>query len=233
MTMGNGTVVIKKGREKPVIQQHPWIFSGAIDTVKGNPTPGDIVTVTDAAGRFLARGYWNPKSQIQVRNLTWQDEPIDEDWWRRMLRRAIDARLEREDMHHNLDRMPCRLVNAENDFLPGLVVDCYSEVNSGYWIVLQALTLGIDERKVMIAQLLFGILHEYAAIGGSVPVKGIYERSDVEVRYKEGLKEVTGVLLGETPPELFEMQYSEYLLVDICKGHKTGYYLDQSANRWE
>src|SRR5215813_261465 len=92
MTMGSGTIIIKKGREKPIIQQHPWIFSGAIHAVKGEPTPGDIVTVVDSKGAFLARGYWNPKSQIQVRILTWQDEPIDEAWWRKMLKRAIEGR---------------------------------------------------------------------------------------------------------------------------------------------
>src|SRR5678815_6032391 len=87
--MTSPTIVIKAGREKPSVQQHPWIFSGAIDEVKGEPNPGDIVTVMDKKGRFLARGYWNPKSQIQVRILTWQDEPIDEAWWRKMLKRCL------------------------------------------------------------------------------------------------------------------------------------------------
>lgn len=76
------TIVIGKGREKPILQQHPWIFSGAIARVEGEPAPGDIVTVNASNGKFLARGYWNPKSQIQVRILTWHDEPIDEAWWR-------------------------------------------------------------------------------------------------------------------------------------------------------
>ena len=85
----SGIIEIKKGREKPIRQQHPWIFSGAIHAVKGDPAPGDIVTVTDLNGKFLAQGYWNPKSQIQVRILTWQDEEINEDWWRQKLERSI------------------------------------------------------------------------------------------------------------------------------------------------
>lgn len=229
--MTEGKIIIKRGREKPIRQQHPWIFSGAIDDVKDNPAPGDLVTVLDSAGHFLARGYWNPKSQIQVRILTWQDEPIDEVWWRRMLRRAMDARLDREDIHQNWDNLPARLVNAENDFIPGLVVDCYPHANVGYWLVLQALTLGIDLRKKMLANLLNDELSQYAAFrhGG---LKGIYERSDVDVRGKEGLQQETGLLLGEEPPELVKMQVSEDFLVDVRKGHKTGFYLDQAANRW-
>src|SRR5690242_652501 len=109
----SGIIEIKKGREKPIIQQHPWIFSGAIHEVRDNPTPGDIVTVVDSKGKFLARGYWNPKSQIQVRILTWQDEEITEDWWRRMLERAINARWHVGDGAVNAKR----LINAENDFL--------------------------------------------------------------------------------------------------------------------
>jgi 23S rRNA (cytosine1962-C5)-methyltransferase len=211
--MTTGTIVIKRGREKPIIQQHPWIFSGAIQEVKGDPAPGDIVTVTDSKGRFLARGYWNPKSQIQVRILTWHDEPIDDDWWRRMLKRAMDAR---SGFAHLLPSSG-RLINAENDFLPGLIVDKYEN-----WIVMQCLTLGIDKQKNLLAQILADYL---------IP-QGIYERSDVDVRRKEGLNEQTGVLWGEEPPNTIEISEGQYkLLVDLKRGHKTGFYLDQKDNR--
>ncbi len=217
--MTSPTIVIKTGREKPIIQQHPWIFSGAIDQVNGDPQPGEIVTVTDKKGRFLARGYWNAKSQIQVRILTWQDEPIDEAWWRKMLQRAIEGRginhiaYERGDN----DGGAYRMVNAESDFIPGLVVDRYGE-----WVVLQALTLGIDQRKEMIAKL----------ISELTTTSGVYERSDVDVRGKEGLKDSVGVLWGQTPPELIEIEeYGNKMLVDIYRGHKTGFYLDQRENR--
>jgi 23S rRNA (cytosine1962-C5)-methyltransferase len=224
-------IIIKRGREKPIIQQHPWIFSGAIDRVEGNPTPGDIVTVKSTEGKFLARGYWNPKSQIQIRILTWHDEPVDDDWWRRMLKRAIDARLREDDIHHNWESLSCRLINAENDFIPGLVVDFYSNHNAGYWIILQALTLGIDQRKHMIAHSIFEILQNYAGL--KERINGIYERSDVDIRRKEGLEEITGVLLGAEPPEFIIIQESEYIFVDVQRGHKTGFYLDQRKNRTE
>jgi 23S rRNA (cytosine1962-C5)-methyltransferase len=220
--MSDGIVVIKHGREKPIRQQHPWIFSGAIETVKGNPAPGDIVTVTDGKGAFLARGYWNPKSQIQVRILTWQDEPITEDWWRRMLQRAINGRAYYNDIQRRTTyNEGYRVVNAENDFLPGLIVDRYNE-----WLVMQALTYHIDTQKQQIAKYLAEL---FADMG--IPVKGVYERSDVDVRHKEGLKETTGVLLGDAPPPLIQMGAEALIYyVDVYKGHKTGFYLDQKAN---
>lgn len=215
MTINTPTIVIKTGREKPIIQQHPWIFSGAIDSIQGDPQGGDIVTVTDKKGRFLARGYWNAKSQIQVRILTWQDEPIDETWWRKMLKRAIEGRAIRSG---ESTTNAYRLINAESDFIPGLIVDRYDQ-----WLVLQALTLHIDQQKHMISNLLNELLD----------VKGIFERSDVDVRGKEGLKESVGSLLGEEPPQYIEIiEYGKKLLVDVRNGHKTGYYLDQVHNHW-
>jgi len=220
--MTSPTIVIKAGREKPIIQQHPWIFSGAIDAIQGDPQGGDIITVTDKKGRFLARGYWNAKSQIQVRILTWQDEPIDEAWWRKMLKRAIEGR----KFYNWLCQQTSydegyRVVNAENDFIPGLIVDRYHD-----WLVLQALTLHIDMEKVRITQLLTEL---FAEIG--IPVKGVYERSDVDVRHKEGLKEIKGLLWGEEPPEFIHMgQEALHYFVDVRNGHKTGFYLDQKQN---
>lgn len=203
-------IVIKPNREKPVINQHPWVFSGAIDSVSGSPTPGDIVDVVSKSGKFLARGYWNPKSQIQVRILTWHDEPVDEDWWRRSIVRAVEARSPQRDT-------ATRLINAENDYLPGLVVDTYAD-----YAVLQALTLGIDVRKQMLAEILADVLK----------VKGIYERSDVDVRNKEGLKQSTGVLWGEQPPALVRFaEEGVWMQADLAHGHKTGAYLDQRPNR--
>ena len=220
--MPEGIVTIKAGREKPIRQQHPWIFSGAIASAK-NAGPGEIVTVVSHTGEFLARGYWNPKSQIQVRILTWQDEPIDEAWWRRMLQRAIDGRalqnfMQEDDQGDEIRKsIGYRLINAENDFLPGLVVDRYAD-----YLVVQALTLGIDQRKKMIAEQLASLLK----------VKGVYERSDVDVRAKEGLSFQTGRLWGDEPPELIDIyENGLQIKVDVRSGHKTGYYLDQAANR--
>jgi 23S rRNA (cytosine1962-C5)-methyltransferase len=211
--MAEGIVTIKKGREKPIIHQHPWIFSGAIERAQ-DASPGDIVTVVKHDGSFLARGYWNPKSQIQVRILTWHDEPIDDDWWRRMLLRAIAGREAYNYAHSNA----YRIVNAENDFIPGLIVDRYAD-----WLVLQALTLGIDQRKPMLAEIIHDLLKP----------NGIFERSDVDIRGKEGLKHETGLIVGEDPPPHIEIrEHSIRLLVDVRQGHKTGFYLDQSENRF-
>ncbi|MCB9454623.1 MAG: class I SAM-dependent rRNA methyltransferase [Anaerolineaceae bacterium] len=211
------TIVIKKGREKPIAQQHPWIFSGAIEKLQGNPAPGDIVTVVSYDNRFLARGYWNPKSQIQVRILTWQDEPIDEGWWRRILARAVAGRA---ILNTHIERdgaaAAYRLVNAESDYLPGLIVDRYDK-----WLVVQSLTLGIEVRKPMIAALLAELLKP----------AGIYERSDVDVRGKEGLKAAVGRLEGESPPALIPIEETSHFYVDVMNGHKTGFYLDQRENR--
>jgi 23S rRNA (cytosine1962-C5)-methyltransferase len=214
--MTEGIVTIRPGREKPILQQHPWIFSGAIASAR-HAQPGDIVTVVAHTGEFLARGYWNPRSQIQVRILTWQDEPINEDWWRRMLGRAIDARYNRPQ--YNVGN---RISNAENDFIPGLIVDRY-----GDFLVLQALTLYIDRNKTYLARLLAELFE-----AANMPIVGVYERSDVDVRGKEGLKHSTGLLWGEEPPEYIAMKSGDLTrLVDVRNGHKTGYYLDQLQNQ--
>lgn len=215
--MTESIIVIKRGKEKPIYNRHPWIFSGAISRIENDPQPGDIVQVVDGRGDFLARGYYNPQSQINVRILTWQDEPINDDWWNRMIRRAAAARVSQQEEFGAGVYNAVRLINAENDYLPGLVVDRY-----GNWLVMQALTLGIDVRKQQLANILAGILKP----------DGIYERSDVDVRQKEGLPESTGLLWGEEPPENIEIEENTLRFpVDVRHGHKTGFYLDQRENR--
>lgn len=214
--MSEAIVRVRKGREKPIRNQHPWIFSGAIASAD-HANDGDIVTVLDHAGQFLGRGYWNHKSQIQVRLLTWQDEALDTAWWRDKIRRALSKRYPKPEFYAGN-----RIINAENDFIPGLIVDRYSQ-----YLVLQALTLHIDQHKHMLAQLLADVFAD-----ADMPIKGIYERSDVDVRGKEGLKAETGVLWGDAPPELVPFRERNLVrLVDIRHGHKTGYYLDQCDNQ--
>ncbi|MDZ4768679.1 MAG: class I SAM-dependent rRNA methyltransferase [Chloroflexota bacterium] len=207
-------ISIERGREKPILNRHPWIFSGAIVEMRGaTPDPGDLVTVETHTGMFLGRGYWNARSQIQVRLLTWDDEAIDDAWWTRMLARAISGRRAIAGT-----RDAYRLINAENDFLPGLIVDRY-----GDWLVLQALTMGIDVRKELIARLLLDL----------TDAKGVYERSDVDVRAKEGLREINANLAGDAPPNVIWIDEGAGfpMGVDVRKGHKTGYYLDQAPSR--
>jgi 23S rRNA (cytosine1962-C5)-methyltransferase len=210
-----GTVVLKHGREKPLRQRHPWVFSGAIDTAEAEP--GSIVTVRSHAGEFLGRGYFNPRSQIAVRVLSWhEDEVIDTDWWRARLQSAIDARA---GLAAYESLAAYRLVHAESDGLPGLIVDRYGE-----YLVIQSLTMGIEAVKPMLLELLVDLLHP----------KGIVERSDVDVRHKEGLENIAGVAWGEAPPTpLVIREYGLQFPVDLFAGHKTGFYLDQrESRRW-
>jgi 23S rRNA (cytosine1962-C5)-methyltransferase len=181
-------VQVRRDRSKPIIQQHPWIFSGAITHVDGDPQPGDIVRVESADGQYLATGYWNQRSQIQVRILTWRDESIDDAWWIAHIARAVAARHQDARIASGaLDAY--RVINAESDYLPGLIVDRYA----GH-LVLQALTYAIDARKAAIAD---ALVQAFATHG--VSIASVYERSDIDVRRKEGLREVTGSLIGETP----------------------------------
>jgi 23S rRNA (cytosine1962-C5)-methyltransferase len=206
-------VILKANRDKPLRHKHPWVFSGAIDRIDPAIADGDVVEVVTPQGEFLGRGYLNRKSQIAVRVLTWNEgEAIDEEFWARRLALAVSWRAMG-------DHEARRLVNAESDGLPGLVVDRYGE-----WLIVQALTLGIEKFKPLIVQQLQAILRP----------KGIYERSDVDVRAKEGLPQTSGVLAGDEPPDRVEINENGYrYLVDVKRGHKTGFYLDQRENRWK
>jgi 23S rRNA (cytosine1962-C5)-methyltransferase len=211
-----GTVILKRGRAKPVLKRHPWIFSGAIDRVMGEPCDGDIVDVRDAGNNWLARGYYNTQSQIVVRLLTWeQEESIDGAFWRTRLERAIASR---QALVADPLTTAYRLVHAESDYLPGLIVDRY-----GAWLVVQFLTLGMDRRRDELVDVLLEVLDG---------VQGVYERSDVDVRRKEGLEQRKGLLWGKCPPPDLEIEENgQCFAVDLCEGHKTGFYLDQRENR--
>jgi len=208
------TVVLKPGREKPVHNRHPWIFSGAIGRIAGQVEDGGLVRVVDSQGQYLATGYLNRRSQIAVRLLTWEEEGVDADFWRRRLQRAISGRAW---LASDPATNAYRLVNAESDGLPGLVVDRYNG-----WLVVQCLTLGMARRRDEIVALLAGL--EQA--------EGIYARDDAEVRLKEGLPLETGPLWGAEPPDRVEIaEHGHRFLVDVKRGHKTGFYLDQRENR--
>jgi 23S rRNA (cytosine1962-C5)-methyltransferase len=204
---------LKPGREKSVAQRHPWIFGGAVAGVWGDPGRGDTVIVHSAEGEFLARAAYNTQSQIVGRIWSWDvDEPVDGAFFERHIHRSIRAR---DALAQSTDAL--RWVNAESDGIPGLVVDRY-----GPFAVCQFLTAGAGRWKQEIAQV----------VAGQPGIAGVYERSDVDVRAKEGLKATTGVLCGEAPPETVEVHEGEWrFAVDIVNGHKTGFYLDQRENR--
>lgn len=210
-----GRLILKAGRDKPVHLGHPWLFSGAIQAVEGQAAPGDLVQVVNAHGRILATAYYNPHSQIQARILSWDpQEVIDDAFWQKRLHRACASRaaLQLEPATNAY-----RLVNAEADGLPGLVVDQY-----GRYLIMQCLTLAIDRRKEHLARL----LADLAQPGG------ILERSDAAVRAKEGLPPQTGLLWGEPPPaEMTIVENDLKFWVQPQSGHKTGFYLDQRENR--
>ena len=209
----NPRITLKPGKEKPLLAHHPWIFSGAIARVE-NASDGDTVEVCDSAGRFVARGFYNSKSQIAVRVWTFEDEPIDRAFLRTRLARAASARASLIDP---ASTNAYRLVNAESDFLPGLVLDRYAD-----FVLVQFLTLGVEKRKAELVELVAELQSP----------RGVYERSDVDVREKEGLASSAGVLCGEEPPERIEIRENDYqFLVDVKRGHKTGFYLDQRENR--
>jgi 23S rRNA (cytosine1962-C5)-methyltransferase len=216
--MSEAVATLRPERQKAVQRRHPWVFSGAIGRVTGSPADGDIVVLRAKSGEFLARGYWNSRSEIRIRLLSWDEsETIDETFWRRRLIQAIGFRQVENRVYQHGTPNAYRLVNAENDGLPGLVVDRY-----GDWLVLQALTVGISVRRTLLADLLVELLNP----------AGIYERSDVDIRQKEGLPPETGLLAGQEPPDLVEIdENSRHFLVDVRQGHKTGFYLDQRENR--
>lgn len=206
-------IVLKHGKDKPVLAHHPWIFSGAIARAD-DASDGDAVDVLDASDRWIARGYYNSRSQIAVRIWTWNDEPIDRGWMRSRLQQAIAARAAFVDQSKT---NAYRLVNAESDGLPGLVVDRY-----GDFVVVQCLTLGIEKIKAEIGELVAELLEP----------RGVYERSDVDVREKEGLPACAGPMSGEEPPARLEIRENGLRFwVDVRAGHKTGFYLDQRENR--
>ena len=200
-------ITLKPGREKPVKQSHPWIFSGAISKVEGTPESGDLVQILDKNGRFLATAYFNPFSQIRCRILSWDaEETIDADFWKRRMEQAINGR---STLNLEPNTTAYRLIFGESDLIPGLVVDKY-----GDYLVMQCLTKGIDVRKEMLTEILAELCQS----------KGIVERSDVDVRKKEMLKQTTGLLWGEMPPADFTIQENNIqFAVNLAGGHKTGF----------
>ena len=209
------TLILKAGRQKSVLNRHPWLFSGAIGRIDGGPEPGDLVDIAAADGRFLARAHYNPHSQIRGRILTWdEDEAIDDAFWRGRISRAVAARAA---LSLPPDTNAYRLINAEADGLPGLIVDKYDA-----YLVIQCLTMGMDRRKEMLVELLAEMLRP----------AGVIERSDVNARQQEGLPAVKGIAWGQGPPDDFRVLENGHKFgVNLFTGHKTGLYLDQRENR--
>ena len=210
------------------------MFSGAI--ARADCSDGDIVEVFASDGSWLARGYYNGRSQISLRLLTWErGEAVDEAFWRRRIERALLSRALQPD--HCSSAL--RLINAESDAIPGLVADLYvgqdAERMSGprtAALLVQALSLGIDQRLDGLVRLLqeMVIPDRLPQLGGWQQL-AIYERSDVDVRHLEGLPERAGPVFGDVPDRLVIEECGLRFEVDVKHGHKTGHYLDQRLNR--
>ena len=214
--MSNAVVTLKKGEGRALKQGGAWIFDNEIASILGAYENGDIVLVRDFDGYPMGRGFINEHSKIRIRMMTRNiDQEIDETFLRKRVQDAWEYRKK------VTDTSSCRLIFGEADFLPGLVVDKFSDV-----LVVQSLALGIDKMKMTIIRLLEEVL---AADG--VKIRGVFERSDAKVREQEGMERVKGFLSEPFDTSVEIIENGVHYLVDVKDGQKTGFFLDQKYNR--
>ena len=208
-------IKLKKQRERSVQKKHPWIFSGAISQIQGDPVDGETIAVVSASGDFLAWGAYSKKSQIAIRVWSWnENERIQKDFFIQRLSKAMEMR-RNIGLPEITDAM--RLVHAESDGIPGLVVDQY-----GHMLVIQFLSSGTEYWRSTILESLMDLF----------PGQSVYERSDVDARLLEGLETRSELVAGCEPGErTYILDGGIHFGVDIRRGHKTGFYLDQRKNR--
>jgi 23S rRNA (cytosine1962-C5)-methyltransferase len=209
------SIVLFPGREKSVKQQHPWIFDRAIKSIQGSPELGESVDILSQDKTWLGIGAYSPQSKIRVRVWSWDPtEIVDADYFRVRLKRCLEFR---QYIFQRSIPSAYRLVYAEADGLPGLIVDQYLDT-----LVVQCLSAGIERWR----NLIFDILEDITGI------QKIYERSDVDVRALEGLPSRKGLVRGNIRDLPFVItEHKIKYLVDIQEGQKTGFYLDQRENR--
>ena len=203
-------VILKRNEEKKILNGYPWIFANEVYKIDGKDVRGAVAEVRSFDGKYVGKGFINHQSKILVRILTLGNEEIDRNFFKERVVNAVNYRrqLGYDDNY--------RAIFGESDLLPGLIVDKYGE-----YLSAQFLSLGMEMRKDMICDILEEVLSP----------KGIYERSDVAVRKKEGLEEKKGVLRGDFIPEATITENGLKLVVDLENGQKTGYFLDQKENR--
>ncbi len=204
---------LRPGKEKPVLAGHPWIFSGALEELDPTVPAGALVDVRAADGRFLGRGYVNPRCAIAVRLLSRDAVAIDAAFVRGRVEVALQLR--RALVESETDAF--RLLNGEGDFVPGIIADVYGE-----FVVVQCLTAGARALRSLFTEALAAALHP----------AGIYERSAGAVRHEEGLPAEEGTLTGVPPPDLVTVREGGVrFAIDLRRGQKTGFFLDQRENR--
>ena len=214
--MEHAIVTLKKGEGRTIKAGGAWIYDNEIANVVGSFDDGDVVLVHDFDGYPMGKGYINRHSKIRVRMLTrHQEQEIDDVFWKMRLQAAWDYR------KATVDTSSCRIVFGEADFLPGLVIDKFSDV-----LVVESLALGIDRYKEHLVDLLKEIL---AADG--ITIRGVYERSDAKERLKEGMERVKGFMGAEFDTNVEIIENGVHYMVDVKEGQKTGFFLDQKYNR--
>lgn len=208
-------VILKKGKEKAVLQRHPWVFSGAIERVKGKPANGDIVRLSDAKGGFMAYGFYNDQSRVALRLLEWDENiPVNDDWFRNKVAAAVAGR---KELLADGSTNTCRLIFSEADYLPGLIVDKYED-----HLAVQVLTSGIEKVMPVIIDELQSLLNP----------KSIFDKSDASSREHEGLQTHNAALTATQPPENVQVKENNILYnINIAEGQKSGFYCDQRDNR--
>jgi 23S rRNA (cytosine1962-C5)-methyltransferase len=207
-------ITLKKGREESILRGHPWLFSGAIDSVRGNPGAGDIVLACDSRGHHLALGFFNPSTDISFRTLTPRcEENISQYFWQARLSAAYKLRQKIVKDQTNA----YRLINAEGDGFPGLIVDVYNTT-----LVLSMATAGIEKQKN----------HIINALVAQLKPTRIYEKSESRSRKREGLENRSGLVFGESESDSVDITENGLRFeVNIIAGQKTGFFLDQRVNR--
>lgn len=210
-------IILRKGREKSLLRRHPWIFSGAVERIEGDPRSGETVKVSASNGDFLAWAAFSPASQITGRVWSFdENDNIDKEFFRRHIEKAKTLR---EQLGVSSPDGGCRLIFSESDELPGVIVDRF-----GKFLILQLLSAGAEFHRENIVDALWELCDP----------DGIYERSDVSIRRKEGLPGRSGVLRGaNVPPELIIREDDMLFAADITHGQKTGFYFDLRSARSE
>jgi 23S rRNA (cytosine1962-C5)-methyltransferase len=208
-------VILRSGRARPFYGRHPWVYAGAIDAVEGNPADGDQVDLYSYAGKFVARGLYNSRSKIRLRLYSWEQAPLDRDFFRERLAAAIHLR--RTILGLSGPGNACRLVFSESDGLSGLTIDRYDR-----WLVLQFTALGLALRRELLVELLVELIQP----------EGIFLRTERGIGQLEGLELQDGLLWGQVPGEPIAInEEGMRFLVNLAEGQKTGFYLDQRDNR--
>jgi 23S rRNA (cytosine1962-C5)-methyltransferase len=214
--MSEAIVTLKKGEGRSLKAGGLWIYDNEIDTIMGTFKNGDIVVVKDFDGYMMGRGFINQNSKIRIRMMTRDKEQlIDREFLKNRVRKAWEYRKK------TVDTSSCRIIFGEADFLPGIVIDKFSDV-----LVVESLALGIDKLKLDIIDSLKEVLAE-----DGIKIRGVYERSDAKVREQEGMERFKGFIGDEFDTEIEIIENGVKYLVDVKDGQKTGFFLDQKYNR--